>query len=85
MFQQVQIPEETGPASNAISSYQLQTISIKEQIEANKKKLEENREKYAGFLLACDELPDNRRFQGRGPSPFRDDRPGICCGRLGPG
>jgi V/A-type H+/Na+-transporting ATPase subunit I len=56
MFQQVQIPEETGPAAKAISSYQLQAVSIKEQIEANKQKLEENRKKYAGFLLACDEL-----------------------------
>ncbi|MEI6841943.1 MAG: V-type ATPase 116kDa subunit family protein, partial [Methanomicrobiales archaeon] len=56
MFQQVPIPEETGPASDAIRSYQLQAISIKEQIEANKQKLADNRKKYAGFLLACDEL-----------------------------
>ena len=56
MFQQVQIPDETGPASVAISSYQLQIISVTEQIAANTAKLEENRKKYAGFLLACDEL-----------------------------
>lgn len=56
MFQQVQIPEETGPASVAISSYQVQIISVTEQIAANTAKLRENRKKYAGFLLACDEL-----------------------------
>ena len=56
MFQPVQIPGETGPASAAISSYQLQIISVTEQIAANTAKLEENRKKYAGFLLACDEL-----------------------------
>ena len=56
MFQQVQIPDETGPASVAISSYQVQIISVTEQIAANTAKLEENRKKYAGFLLACDEL-----------------------------
>jgi V/A-type H+-transporting ATPase subunit I len=56
MFQQVPIPGETGPASVAISSYQLQIISLKEQIAANAAKLKDNREKYAGFLLACDEL-----------------------------
>jgi V/A-type H+-transporting ATPase subunit I len=56
MFQPVQVPGETGPASAAISSYQLQIISLTEQIAANTAKLEENRKKYAGFLLACDEL-----------------------------
>jgi len=56
MFQQVPIPNETGPASKAIQTYEARIAALRDEIAANSVKLEENRKKYSGFLLACDEL-----------------------------
>ncbi len=56
MFQQVQIPEENGPAETSITLYQEKIAAIKQQTQDLAAKIEENRKKHTDFLVACDEL-----------------------------
>jgi V/A-type H+/Na+-transporting ATPase subunit I len=56
MFQQVSIPEESGPASDSIGSYQARMAAIKKEITDITATIEGNKKKHADFLVACNEL-----------------------------
>ena len=55
-FAAVRIPDETGPASEAIARYQAERASIEKEIEGINRQLGNLKEIHASFLLAADEL-----------------------------
>ena len=56
MFQQVTIPEENGPAGDAIRRYRARMAAIKQSLADIAITIEENKKKHADFLVACNEL-----------------------------
>ena len=55
-FQAVAIPHESGPAAERIAVYSVRLEAVKKEMAEVSAKIDDLRERHAGFLVACDEL-----------------------------
>jgi V/A-type H+/Na+-transporting ATPase subunit I len=69
-FQAIPIPEETGPAKDAIDGYTRQIAAIKADIVGINTTLDTIKKTHADFLLACDELLSMDVEQAEAPLRF---------------